>query len=116
MNDPTKLARAITRNGSKQAFFSIQFMVDKHLKDDAHRAYAYFRWVDDTIDETALSNKDRISFVSRQKGIINSLFNNGPLPALTPEEEIIVQLMMSRRGNIKKLKSYIQNMMAFIFL
>ena len=50
------IARSITRGASKQTFYTIRWLVDRGLIDDAYRAYAYFRWVDDTID---VASKDR---------------------------------------------------------
>ena len=48
MSDATAaLARAITRAGSKQTYYTARLMVDKALVDDFLKAYAYFRWVDD---------------------------------------------------------------------
>jgi len=41
------LAATITRTASKQTYYTIRFLVDAGLVEDAYRAYAYFRWVDD---------------------------------------------------------------------
>jgi hypothetical protein len=41
-SDPN-LAASITRNASKQTYYTIRYLVDDGLVDDAYRAYAYFR-------------------------------------------------------------------------
>ena len=45
------LAAGITKSASKQTYYTIRFFVDRDLVNDAYRAYAYFRWVDDVLDE-----------------------------------------------------------------
>jgi len=44
------LAPCITKAASKQAYYTIRFLVDHERVTDAYRAYAYFRWVDDILD------------------------------------------------------------------
>ncbi len=48
-------AESITRSASKQTYYTIGFLVDRERVADAYRAYAYFRWVDDTLDEGFVS-------------------------------------------------------------
>ena len=50
ISDPV-LAASITQAASKQTYYTIRFLVDDWLVDDAYRAYAYFRWVDDWLDD-----------------------------------------------------------------
>ena len=47
------LASAITKAASTQTYYTIRFLVDRPRMDDAFRAYAYFRWVDDVLDAEA---------------------------------------------------------------
>jgi len=49
-NLPHPLAPTITKAASKQTYYTIRFLVDRDRTADAYRAYAYFRWVDDTLD------------------------------------------------------------------
>ncbi len=44
------LASSITKTASKQTYYTIRFLVDRDRVDDAYRAYAYFRWVDDVLE------------------------------------------------------------------
>jgi phytoene/squalene synthetase len=48
------LAPSITKAASKQTYYTVRFLVDHERVADAYRAYAYFRWVDDTLDDPAL--------------------------------------------------------------
>ncbi len=50
-NPGRALAADITRAASKQTYYTIRFLVDRSLVEDAYRAYAYFRWVDDCLDQ-----------------------------------------------------------------
>ena len=46
----TSPASSITKAASKQTYYTIRFLVDRERVEDAYRAYAYFRWVDDVLD------------------------------------------------------------------
>jgi phytoene/squalene synthetase len=109
-----ELARTITRNGSKQTYFTARLMVDKELVDDFLSAYAYFRWVDDVIDIHARSNQERIAFMERQKAIIDGLFNSETFKDLSDEEMIIAELIQHRSPDDEGLGSFIRNMLAII--
>ena len=63
----TTLASAITEAASKQTFYTIRFLVDRERVDDAYRAYGYFRWVDDQLDQSLLDVPARMAFVERLK-------------------------------------------------
>ncbi len=110
----TELARTITRDGSKQTYFTARLMVDKELVDDFLSAYAYFRWVDDVIDIHARSNQERLAFMERQKTIIDGLFNNETFKDLSDEEIIIAELIQHRSPDDEGLGSFIRNMLAII--
>ena len=53
MMTPQSIAPAITKAASKQTYYTIRFLVDRDRVADAFRAYAYFRWVDDTLDNNS---------------------------------------------------------------
>ena len=57
-----KIAPAITKAASKQTYYTIRFLVDHDRVEDAYRAYAYFRWVDDTLDAGSSSGVDAQRF------------------------------------------------------
>jgi phytoene/squalene synthetase len=83
ISDPA-LAASITRAASQQTYSTIRFLVDKNLADDAYRAYAYFRWLDDQIDQPAIPRAERLAFVKRQQTLMNACYNCDSLIDLTP--------------------------------
>ena len=104
-----ELAKSITWTGSKQTYYTAKLLVDKDLVDDFFRAYAYFRWIDDVIDITSPSDEERISFIERQKDLINGLYGNNQFSDLVQEEEILADLINNDRGENSGLKSFICN-------
>ncbi len=108
------LAQSITRNSSKQAYYTARMMVDRDKVDDFFRAYAYFRWADDVIDIHARSEQERISFIERQKMIIDGLYNHEVINDLTPQERMVAKLIRSDRQDGSGLQSFIRNMLAII--
>jgi len=106
------LATAITKAASQQTYYTIRFLVDRDLTSDAFRAYAYFRWVDDWLDQESRTRQERMAFVERQQSLIDNCYH-GELPAgLTDEETMLVRLIKGDRGANSGLQVYIRNMMA----
>jgi phytoene/squalene synthetase len=89
-------------------------MVDKNLVTDFYRAYAYFRWADDIIDVTSQSRDERISFVKRQRKLIDRLYNDERPSNLEPEENIVADLINHDKEENSRLRSFINNMFAII--
>lgn len=126
MDATASLAQSITWSSSKQTYYTARLMVDKELVHDCYRAYAYFRWADDVIDastpDDALASDDvsspsrdeRISFIKQQRELIDRLYKNEQPEDLTPEEEIIVDLVNNARGESGRLESYIRNFLAIL--
>jgi len=108
------LARAFTCTGSKQTYFTIRLVVDRGLVDDCYRAYGYFRWADDIVDVSSQSDEARISFIRRQKELINRLYKNERPDDLTPQEAMVADLIRHDRGKNSLLQSYIRNFLAII--
>ena len=50
------LASELTKAASKQTYYTIRLLADRERMQDAFRAYAYFRWVDDLLDAESPSN------------------------------------------------------------
>ena len=79
---PQFIAGSITKAASKQTYYTIRFLVDRDRIADAYRAYAYFRWVDDTLDgDSALSGAAgeveaelRNRFLARQKSLLEKSY------------------------------------------
>lgn len=108
----SSLAEAITRQASKQTYYTIKFLVDRPLVADAYRAYAYFRWVDDYLDQEELARPERIAFVERQRTIIERTYRGEQFSNLAVEERLVVDLISNDSGRSVGLRAYIDNMMA----
>ncbi|NAY92182.1 squalene/phytoene synthase family protein [Muricauda sp. JGD-17] len=114
MDQTAKLAKSITKKASKQTYYTARYMVDRNLVDDFFRAYAYFRWMDDMIDESLESQKERISFIKRQKELIDVLYQKKRPNSLNSYEEIMAVLIEHDQKVNSKLQSFIRNMFAIV--
>jgi phytoene/squalene synthetase len=108
------LAREITRIGSKQTYYTAKLLVDGDLEQDCYRAYAYFRWVDDYIDDVAMSQEERVSFIDRQSLIVSQLYNGNSPKRLDQKETIIRDLIQQNRDPSSGLRSFIDNFLAIL--
>jgi phytoene/squalene synthetase len=109
-----EMARSITRESSKQTYYTILLLVDKDLVNDCFCAYAYFRWVDDVIDISSETLEDRVSFMSRQRALIERLYDNDRPNGLALEEQFIAHLISHDRGENNRLRSFIFNFLAIL--
>ena len=115
----SSLAAAITRAASKQTFFTIRLLVDGPRKEDAYRAYAYFRWLDDVLDApspsgSALSDADRLErmrFLGRQKSVLDHCLRGDAPRDLTRHEEMLAELVRHADPSDSGLTSYLRNLM-----
>lgn len=106
------LAPSITRAASLQTYTTVRFLVDRGRVQNAYRAYAYFRWVDDRLDGEGLTRAERLAFVGRQAELAERC-TRGDAPAqLEPEERMLAALIASDPAPQSGLRAYIQNMMA----
>jgi phytoene/squalene synthetase len=108
------LAQYITKSSSMQTYLTTCFLVDKDLVDDCFRAYAYFRWVDDVVDITLHTKDERVGFIQRQKTLIDTLYRGGRPDGLSPEEQIIADLVNHDRTENSRLQSFIHKFIAII--
>jgi phytoene/squalene synthetase len=106
------LAADITRSASKQTYYTIKLFVDRDLVEDAYRAYAYFRWVDDVLEEHAGAQAEKIAFVDRQGGLLEACCQDEVPNDLCLEELMLVELVRNDSGENPGLQSYLRNMMA----
>jgi len=106
------LARAITRRASAQTYLTIRLLVDRGRSDDAYRAYAYFRWVDDVLDAPTHDRAARLQFLSRQKQLLEVLLARMTPANLLPEEQMLADVLAGRRDRHAGLRSYVDRMMA----
>jgi phytoene/squalene synthetase len=108
------MAKSITFLGSKQTYYTARLMVDRNLVNDFFRAYAYFRWADDIIDVSPVSQEERIAFIKRQSELIDGLYQQKQMKLDSPEEEILAVLIEHDRQKNSGLQSFIRNMFAIV--
>jgi phytoene/squalene synthetase len=106
------LAKSITSAASKQTYYTIRYLVDRERVDDAYRTYAYFRWVDDKLDQPQSELIERSVFVERQRALMDYLYRGQTPFDLTDEEQMLADLVSSDREPNSGLQIYIRNMMS----
>ncbi len=111
LSDP-RLAAAITWRASKQTYAIIRLLVDRPLVDDAYRAYGYFRWLDDWLDEGAHTQSERLNIIRWQQALMESCYRGVIPPNLSPEERMLADLIQHDTERNSGLQTYIRNMMA----
>ena len=111
-NASTALAASLTREASAQTFYTIRYLADRPLVADAYRAYAYFRWVDDMVDQGQMLKADRLAFLARQQEIIACCYQDEWPDNLCPEEYLVADLIHNDQAENSGLKTYINQMMA----
>lgn len=102
----------ITRAASAQAYYTARFLVDRDRRLDAYRAYAYFRWVDDWLDQRESERSERLAFVTRQQALVERGYRGEWPDDLTAEERMLASLIARDDEPDSGLQSYIRNMMA----
>lgn len=107
-------AASITKAASKQTYYTVRYLVDRQRVPDAFRAYAYFRWIDDQIDEVAVKQSERIAFMDRQKALMDSCYRGQRPGHLAPEEHMLADLILADQEKNSGLQTYIRNMMEVI--
>lgn len=105
------LAAAITWNSSKQFYYTVRLLADREKKADAFRAYAYFRWVDDTLDSSTLDAGQRAAFMARQQRLFAELRRGQMVDDLTPEEALLAQMLAIPAAQRGGLDAYLDHMM-----
>jgi phytoene/squalene synthetase len=113
-NHSGALAQSITRHSSTQTYYTARMMVDRDKMYDFFRAYAYFRWADDFIDVHSKSDEERISFIERQRAIIDGLYRQEEFTDLMIEESMVAELIENDRQDASGLQSFIRNMLAIV--
>lgn len=114
-HDALFLPAAITLSGSKQTYYTIRLFVDRELINDAYRAYAYFRWLDDIIDAGYEFNNggsfEMNSFVKRQRELLEAFYQGESRDDLCIEEQMLSDLVQNDDGDHSGLQTYLRNMM-----
>ena len=121
---PHTLASSMTKAASKQTYYTIRFLADRERVADAYRAYAYFRWVDDTLDASAPSGgsgryragsgvegQARLIFLERQKSLLEKCYRGESIQDATSKEQMLIELVKGDHEKNSGLQSYLRNMM-----
>ncbi|MAS35037.1 MAG: hypothetical protein CL610_13590 [Anaerolineaceae bacterium] len=106
------LPASITRAASKQTYYTIRYLVDRDRVLNAYRTYAYFRWVDDRLDEQLSTTEARTAFIERQQTLMNRCYQGELVHDLSAEERMLWDLIHSDTQPDSGLHRYIQHMMA----
>ncbi|HVO71136.1 MAG TPA: squalene/phytoene synthase family protein, partial [Aggregatilineaceae bacterium] len=109
---PRDASASITWEASKQTYYTIRFLVDRDRVRDAYRAYGYFRWLDNQLDQGALDLPARTAFVERQQTLIERCYRGDQPRYFSEEEEWLVNLIRSDTERYSGLQSYVRHMMA----
>jgi hypothetical protein len=107
----TNPASAITKAASKQTYCTIEFLVDRERVDDAYRAYAYFRWVDDALDADSGSESERSAVIARQKLLLEKCYRGESVRDANIQEKMLVELVQHDHEKNSGLQTYLRNMM-----
>jgi len=106
-----KMAARITWDASHQTYYTVRFLVDRPRKPCAYEAYAYFRWLDDHLDDQVLSASERLAFIGRQKLLLEKLYHGEKPASTTAEENLLVELIQCDTDHNSGLRTYIRSMM-----
>lgn len=109
--DPN-LPVSITKSASQQTYYTIKLFVDHQRVLDAYRAYAYFRWVDDMVDQNLSNPTERQDFLNSQLALVECCYRQDWRCNLSAEEQILSDLIANDHEPYSGLQAYIRNMMA----
>jgi phytoene/squalene synthetase len=115
----SSLASRLTKAASKQTYYTIRFLVDRPRREDAYRAYAYFRWVDDVLDADAPSGAapadagrfERQRFLERQRTLLDRTLRGEVPRDIDPHEAMLVELVRNAESTDRGLEAYLRHMM-----
>lgn len=105
------LAAAITRQASRQTAYTIRFLADPPLVNGAYAAYAYFRWVDDSLDAPDSLPVERRAFIRRQRALLERSYQGKPLHGLNSQESLLAGLIRQDDRLHSGLQTYLRHMM-----
>lgn len=111
-NSTQDIAPTITKAASAQTYYTIRYLVDSERVADAYRAYAYFRWVDDSLDAGSASGPERSAFLERQKSLLETCYRGESPRDADIHENMLVELVQKDTEKNSGLQCYLRNMMA----
>jgi phytoene/squalene synthetase len=112
-------ASAITKAASSQTYHTIRFLVDRPRVEDAYRAYAYFRWVDDVLDAEPqagwvsgdAADVEHRRFLDRQKSLLDRCLRGETPREADVHETMLVELCRRADSRDVGLEAYLRHMM-----
>ncbi len=108
------LAAQITKEGSKQTYYTFRLLADRDRVKAAFRAYAYFRWLDDILDCRTGTKEEKTALLNRQKAILGACYGGNPPADTCPEEQMLVDMIREDKEICSGLQIYLRNMMAVL--
>lgn len=114
MDKSLERAIAITKEASRQTYYTIRYLADRDRAADAFKAYAYFRWLDDRIDLHPEQHPDTLAFHHRQEEIIKTCYRGEIPEGLCLEEQMLADLIRHDPEAKSGLQVYLINMMEVI--
>ncbi len=108
----SNLAASITKSASQQTYYTIRLLVDRDRLADAYRAYAYFRWIDDSLDSLEGSQAEHLAFIARQRSLLESCYLGDFSSSVNDNEQMLFDLVRQDREPDSGLQFYLRNMMA----
>jgi phytoene/squalene synthetase len=105
------LPAAMTKAASKQTYYTIRFLMDRDRVQDAFRAYAYFRWVDDQLDTNSGALQEKKAFIDQQRALLGACYRGEHPVDPSPEEQMLIDLVGNDKEKDSGLQFYLRNMM-----
>jgi hypothetical protein len=113
------VASAITRAAGNQTYYTIRFLADRPRVEDAFRAYAYFRWVDDILDVEAPPGSERADaqhlererFLNRQRRLLDRCLRGETPRNVNSREAMLVELVRHADRADGAVEAYLRHMM-----
>lgn len=94
------LAENIAKSKSPKAKFILDLIVEKNIRGYLNLCYAYLRWVDDFVDNPQNNITEKISFVGRQKRLIDDFCLSKQAAQISIEESFLfhfIKFALSRQ-------------------
>jgi len=110
--DKSDLPARITKAGSKQTYYTFRFLTDRDRIQDAFRSYAYFRWLDDLLDRDSGTKQEKVTLINRQQELLEACYQSKLISDMSPEEQMLVDLVQNDREEHSGVQIYLRNMMA----
>jgi phytoene/squalene synthetase len=95
------LAARTTRRASMQSYLTIRALADPAYRPDAFALYAYFRWLDDEIDEHLTSAAQRLALVARQRRLLAEAAEGEPPCPVSSPERLLLGLVRRPDGSAR---------------